>query len=383
MYYAGQVVKAPLAAPHNLAAAYNSSPANWTYPIPLRIAYYYSIAAIMKLSGVHAEQAGVALSTFSSILQLAMVALVGLRFFNRWTTLVALALLAVSPQDLAMARRVWGDGVSGCAAMIILWLCAEICTRRRARVWYALLWTCGAYFLLLKESGGFFLGFCALGLAVHSWRRDRSWKHVAWILAGAAGTGIFSFALMARLCGGAAAALETVHHSAQAAPTNLYGALYQSGPWYSFPLGLWILSPLTAFGCAAGLIALILPENSLGDVLGLDRQQREIASGMGVLILLVIAAATLPPALKNLRYISFIAGPWYLMGALGLSYIMGRLRSGLGHRAAVPLTAIAAFAVLYSCRTDYLRFRRIILRRDVKDLDIRQIVTSPFDGAGS
>jgi hypothetical protein len=379
MNYARLAVEQPLTSPRDMVSRYNRNPADWTYPIPLRIGYTYLLASVIDLFRLTPERAGVAVSTGSSILEFAMVALFGLRFFNRWTVLAALALLSVCPQDLAVARRVLGDGASGCAAMIFLWLCAEISIRPRARLWYTALWLVGAFLLLLKESGVFFLGFCVLGLAVQSWRRSRSWKPAAWIFAGAALTGICSFALMAVLCGGTAAALDTVRHSAQAAPANPYGALYQSGPWYSFPLGLWVLSPLTASGCGVGLIALILPRDSLGDVLSLDRRQRDFALGIGALIVLVLIAATLPPALKNLRYISFIVGPWYLMAALGWTYITVRLTNALGPRARAPVLALAACVLLLSCWSDFSRYCDLFLSRAVPDLNIRQVVESPFE----
>jgi hypothetical protein len=360
MNYARLAMEAPLQAPSAFVTVYNRSPANWIYPIPLRIAYFYSIAGIMKL---------------------AVVALFALRFFNRPTALIAVVLLSVCPQDLAMARRVWGDGASGCAAMIFLWICAEISMRPKAKPWFAALWICGFYFLLLKETGAFFYGFCILGLALQTWRRDRSWKPVAWLLAGAAITALSSFALMATLCGGVAAALDTVRHSAQAAPANPYGVSYQSGPWYSFLFALWVLSPLSAIGAVVGLAALILPRDSLRNVLSLNETQRDITFGVGAMILLVIAAATLPPALKNLRYISLIAGPWYVMAALGLTYIAAQLRELLGPRSAGPVIALMVISVLFSCRSDYFRYRELYLRRNIPDLNIRQVVTSPFESA--
>jgi hypothetical protein len=255
MYYARNTLADPYDAPREFVRKYNLHRHNWDFPIPLRIGYYYSIAAVMKLCDTTPERAGVGLSIACSIAQLAMVALFGLRFFNRWTVLTAVALLSVCPQDLAMARRVWSDGVAGCAAMILLWICAEISVRPRAKPWYAALWIWSAWFLLLKESGGFFFGFCVSGLALQSWLRDRSWQRVAWIFTGAIATALFSFLVMAVMCGGVDAALDIVRHNVQALPANDYLLTSQEGPWYSFPLGLWVLSPLTAFACAVALAA--------------------------------------------------------------------------------------------------------------------------------
>ena len=377
MNYATRVVAEPIAAPGELVRLYNSAPGNWIYPVPLRIGHYYLIAGIMKVFGASAEQAGVALSTSCSIVQLVMVALFGLRFFDRWTALTAVALLSVSPHDLAMARRVWGDGVSGCLAMVFFWLCAEIAVRPRARLLFLPLGICAALFLLIKETGGFFFGFCILGLLIQSKRQNQHWTRAAWIVAGAGAAAVCSFAIMAWLCGGVPAAFETIRHNGESTPGNAYAVLYQNGPWYSFPLGLWILSPLTAFGCVVGLIALILPGDSLGRVLQLTETQRTMTWGLAGIILIVIVAATLPPDLKNLRYISFIVGPWHLMAAVGLSYTLERIRNSLGSHAAVPVIGLAIVLVFFSCWADYSRFRDIFVQRAVVDLDIRHMVTSP------
>ena len=263
--------------------------------------------------------------------------------------------------------------------MLLLWICAEICVRRRATPWFAALWVWSALFLLLKETGGFFFGFCIMGLMAEAWSRERSWKRPAWIAAGAFCTALWSFLVMASLCGGIPAALQIVRDNAQADATNTYAILNTVGPWYSLPLGLWMLSPLTAFGCAIGLTALILPGNSLARLLSLDRTQRKIAWGLGGVIVLVLTVATIPHALKNLRYISFITGPWYLMSGLGLSYLAARVRGMLGERAKWPLVAVAGVVIFFSCRADYLRYRDVFIRLQVSDLDVRHMVTAPFD----
>ncbi len=377
--YATRMARDPLHGPRDLVALYNSSAKYWIYPFPLRIGYLYLIAGVMNLVHCGATQAGVVLSTASSILELALVAGFGLRFFNRWTVVAALALLSVSPQDLAMARRVWADGVAACGAMMFIWICAEISVRPRARLWFAALWLWGGCFLLLKESGGFFFGFCVLGLAAESWRQTGSWKRPAAIFAGALVTAICSFSVMAIACGGLGPALDAARHTGTAALGNPYGIYYQSGPWYSYAIGLWILSPFTAFCCAVGLIALIRPTDRLGEVLALDPSQRTIALGLGGLILLVIITATIPSTLKSIRYLSFVFGPWYLMAALGLTYMMIRLRNAFGVRAALPLTAVCLCVILISCWSDYSLYRDLIIRRAIPDLSIRMVATSPFE----
>ena len=373
IHYTSEILDAPRDAPRDFVARYNATPGVWTYPIPLRIGYFYAVAAIAAVCHVTPAQAGIALSTAASILQLAMLAILGLRFFNRWTVLIALALLAVSPQDLAMARRTWVDGVSGCVAMIILWLCVEISIRpRAAKLWFAALWICSFWFLLLKETGAVFFGLCILGLGIQRWRQHRTWKPVITIFAGAACAAICSFVVMTLLCGGVSAALLTVRHNAQAAPGNSYGMTFQSGPWYSFPIGLWVLSPFAA---------LLLPGGKLCTTLSMTAEQHNILTGLAGLTILVIIAATLPPALKNLRYISFIFAPIYLMAAVGLTYALTCLRNIVGLRARPAVTGCAALLLVYFSWSDYSLYRDICIDHPLLDLDIRQLVGSRFGEA--
>ncbi len=73
-----------------LIGEYNADKRLWIYPPPIRIGYTYLLAAIMKASNIFNERAGTYLSTFCSIGALFMLALLGLRFFNRWATVAAL-----------------------------------------------------------------------------------------------------------------------------------------------------------------------------------------------------------------------------------------------------------------------------------------------------
>jgi biotin transporter BioY len=377
--YVISIAREPVAAPRELVRIFNLSPGAWLYPIPLRVGYLYMIWAMAELRHLSPEQAGVAVSTAASIVQLLMVAVIGLRFFGRWTALAAVALLGVCPADLTMADRVWCDEPIAAGGIIFLWLCLEIAFRRRGWPWYAALWICGGYFMLIKETAGFFYGFCLAALMIQTWLQHRDWRKIAALAAGAVVTAAVSFAVMACLCGGVPAALETIRHNAQAEAGNTFQNNYMRGPWYSIPLGFWILSPLTGTMCAVACVALFLRRNSLGNVLNLDQRQRAVAWWLFGLITLVTVAITLPGNLMDLRYVSFILGLRYLMAGLGLTYTVSRLRSAGGKRAAGLATAAAVIALLVSSRADYSTYRRIYVDRHVNDLDILRVVMEPFE----
>lgn len=377
-YYAQYCATDPLHGPARFVAIYNANSAEWQYPIPLRIGYNYLIAAVMKVTGLAAIPAGVRLSIAASILQFAFAGLIGLRFFNRWAVLAALVLLSVSPLDLAVARRVWGDGVNGCAATIFLWIAAELTMRKRKLGWSIGLWLLAVFFMLLKETAVFFVGFTVLGLATDSWLKTRSWKRPALYLAGAGTAGLCGFCLLITFCGGLPAVMETMRADFETIPHNLYGLSHQQGPWYSLPAGLFVLSPITAIGAAAGMFLVVFRGSSVAEHLSMTQQQVWIARGIAGLIILVLAAATLPAALKNLRYTTLIIAPWYLMAGLGLSYAARLLQDIFSPRISVPVMAGCLLLLGFAWWSDYARYMDLVVRREIPDLDIRRVMEAPF-----
>jgi hypothetical protein len=376
--YVTSIAQSPVEAPRELVRSYNATPGDWIYPIPLRIGYLYTIWAVMKLWGLTPEQAGVAVSAGSSILQLLMVALVGVRFFGRWIAAAAVAFLGACTADLTMARRVWGDEPNAAAALVFLWLCAELAFRQRGRGWYAALWIWAGYFMLLKETAGFFFGFCVAGLMVHAWRQGRDWLKITWLAVGAVVTAIVSFGIMSCLCGGVPVALEVIRHNALAEPGNAYQNLYMSGPWYSIPLELWIVGPAAGTMAAVAFAALLLRRNSLRNVLALDQWQEALAWGIAGLILLVATAVSLRGTLMDLRYVSPILGAWHLMAGLGVSYLLVRIRRRFGGRTGVCVAAVAIIAMVSAVAVDYSIYRVSYVGRDLDDLDVLHVVTAPL-----
>jgi hypothetical protein len=378
MYYAEQTVNSPFEAPRSLVQEYNRDPQKWIYPPPLRIGYYYTLAAIMGLFHVKAEAAGVELSGVCSSLELIFMVLLGMRYLSRWTVLIAAALLSVCPPDLFMAHRVWQDGVTGSAGMIFLWLCVKVAESRKAGWWLAALWSYSLYFLLIKETSAIFYSACLLGVMICAVRReDQGWRRAGIIAAGGAVTALCSFVILALLCGGVPAVLAVVRHNSEALSGNVYATLYQNGPWYSLPLAFWVTSPLTTAGSFAGLLILCLPGRYRARYFQLTARQTSVMRALGVLIVFIIAAATVPPSFKNLRYVSFILGPWHLMSAFGISSMLTVLARSTGRRMALALPWIAFAVIALSCRADYLRYKEVFFN-GIPDLNVRQLIDSPF-----
>jgi hypothetical protein len=324
------------------------------------------------------EQAGVAVSTASSIVQLLMVALIGVRYLGKWTAVIAVALLSVSAADLAMARRVWSDEPNAAAAAIFLFLCAEIAFHNRGRGWFAALWIWSGYFMLLKETAGFFFGFCIAGLMTRAWWQDRDVRRIAWLALGAVVTAAVSFFVMACLCGGVPAALDVIRHNALAEPGNAYQNEYMTGPWYSIPLELWIIGPFAGTMCAVTFAALLSRRESLWNVLKLDRRQQAFAWGAAILILLVVTSVSLRGTLMDLRYVSLILGAWYLMAGLGMTYLLARIRRRFDGQSGNYVAAMVIIVMVGALAFDYSTYRKVYVGQDLDDLDVLHVVTAPL-----
>jgi hypothetical protein len=54
------------------------------------------------------------------------LALIGLRFFPNEATLFALLFFAVSPGELELARRTWGDALTGLISLSLVYVAGEI-----------------------------------------------------------------------------------------------------------------------------------------------------------------------------------------------------------------------------------------------------------------
>jgi len=92
---------------------YDASPDQWIYPSPTRFGHVLLFAGVMRATGVRDGRAGAATSWLFSVLSVALVGWMGLRFFHRSVALFAAALMACSFGELGMARRAWQDTTFG------------------------------------------------------------------------------------------------------------------------------------------------------------------------------------------------------------------------------------------------------------------------------
>ena len=99
------------------------------YPWQQRIGFTSLIGLAMRVSGDHTPRAGAAVSTLCSLALVALVGVVGFEFLSPWIAIVAMLFLAVSPLDLALARRAWQDDVMALLTFLMLWAVLRHLTR--------------------------------------------------------------------------------------------------------------------------------------------------------------------------------------------------------------------------------------------------------------
>lgn len=374
MAYATTVAHSGIHGSRALVESYNRDKEQWLYPAPVRIGHIYLLAGMMKLFGLSAEQAAVPLSSSFSVLGFLLVALLGLRFFDRWAVLIGLALLSVSPIDLAIARRAWQDSVWGGVGIFLFYLCMEASVGSHPKFWRACFWVVAAYFLLIKESALVVYGLCTLWLMGSAWVQERSLAKCFRIAIMSASVAGASFAALAWCSGGVFQVVQAIQHAMQSREWNEYVLQYQRGPWHSFFMGFWVTSPITTLLCIVGIAGVTCPRNSRLAVLTLDKRQRHVAWAMIYLILTVVFAATVFAASKNLRYVTVLFGPWCLLSGLGMVQLLALAKSNLtisGYRFAV---CAAVIGLGLTCLTDYRRFERVFVRYALDDLAIVRVI---------
>jgi len=374
--YATRVAGSGIEGSRALVESYNRHGSLWIYPSPIRLGYIYLVAAVMKLSGASADQAAVSISSVFSIGGFFVAALLGLRFFDRWAVLVGLALLSVSPIELAIARRAWQDSVWGCIGLLLFYLCLEASVSMRPKTWRICFWAVGAYYLTIKGSALVVYGLCTLWLVGSAWLQEGSLQKCLRIVITSALVGAASFAALAWCSGGAFSIMETIQHNTLARGWNQYGHQFQSGPWYWFFLGFLALSPITTLLCVAGIAMMILPKGAAVVGLSVGMRQRHAAWAIIYLIFTLLIAATVPADLKNLRYVTILVGPCCLLSGLAVVYLLAFARVKLPLWGYHFAACAVALGLGLTCLTDYRRFERIFVQNGLNDLAIVRVINS-------
>ena len=350
-----------------MVEGFNRREEMWPFPPPFRIGYVYLAGLVMKVSGVMEVQALSAMSCVFSVLTMMLLAVACLRFVNPWIAFGAVTFLAVSPMELAIARRAWQDGVLGFFGLALMYLCCEIAIRPKKWVLYAPFWALGGYCLLIKESALALYGLCVLWLLFVLVVREKDIVRalkvgvVSLIVAGA------SYAILFYAVGGAGNVAETLRHTSSSLSRNSYVLKAQSGPWYYAWEAFGILTPVTTLFAFAGAVMAVVSLR----LRGMFDSERDgdvtfIHAMVYFLIALTVMSA-IPEYLKNIRFISVIFYPFYVISALGLwstaCFASRKFKKISVKGAAAAAAAVVCLAVLL----DYANFHFIFVKHRVMD----------------
>lgn len=362
--YTGQAIivsQDGVAGVQKLVDEYNADKAAWIYPPPIRIGYTFLLTAVMNATHIFDERAGTYLSMICSIGALFMLVLLGLRFFNRWITAAALLLISVSPMDLAIARRSWQDSVLALFGLLLVYFCCELTADPKRTVWYAPFWIAGSYCIMIKESGIVIYGLCVIWLlAVAVFRERSAVKSALLIMFTLLGIGL-SVLILGQVVGGFGRILEVLRHVKDAMPTNTYAIEYQTGPWYRILEGLWILTPIGVLLAAVGIAGSFINKAPESDA----------AKGIIFVIFAFLGITILTPYCQNIRYLSVLYVPFYLMCGAGVWYIFSFVKPSLkGSMPFVAAVVIACALIAISVR-DCKKFEKVFLKIGIRDISIR------------
>lgn len=356
-----------------LLKEYNSDNVLWIYPPPTRIGYSWLLATLMK--ALHRTDAAVGsyISFASSVVSLVLIAVIGLRFFNPWITSFALLFMAVSPMELAIARRSWQDAIFGCLGLAMVYFCLEITRNAGRHIWYALLILLGSYIVLIKEPGAAVFGICALWIFWVLAIREKDPVKGVYFIAACAAAGLLSFSVLAYVTGGFGQLLQIFGHIKDAMPTNTYAIEYQSGPLYRFLEGFWIISPVSSVLFLIGAGGTLLPFgiSERPDAIK-DAGTRQAVTGLILFGITFFAIALFTPYCQNLRYVSVAYGPFYLAAGLGLWYIVLLARPFV-KKIALIAAALAVAVLILAALRDYQMFNKIFIRTGIMDVSIRMV----------
>ena len=353
-----------------LIKTYNANKEFWIYPPPTRIGYLLPLATLMKISSNMTEEVGSYLSCLFSIISLLLLIILGFKFFNRWITLYALILMCVSPMSLAIARRAWQDSMMGCLGLFLVYLSCEITRAPRKLFLYIIFIVVGSYSILVKESGLLIYGLCTIWLLWTLVFREKSPLKGS-LLATFSIIGLFiSITCLSYSVGGIRILLEVWRHVKEAIPTNAYAIQYQTGPWYYILQGFWIISPVNAILCVVGITKICLFNKQKKKSALVLSKNRDVLFGIAFFMLAFTAATMFLPYVQNLRYVSVLFVPFYLVSGLGLWSIVAFIKTKINKSSFSIIAVTVILAGIVVAMNDYRNFEKIFIKKGVVDLSI-------------
>lgn len=351
----------------------NENPNSWFYPPPSRIGYTYLLSLLLKISHNYSIGFGANLSCFFSILSLLLLILFGLRFFNKWSTLIASAFLATSPMAIALARRTWQDSLVGFYGTLLLYITCEIISNPHKRFWYFPLVILGGLGLLIKTSLVVFFALCVTWILWDFIFLKKIYFKAILLTLFSGISLMLSFLTLVYFMGGITNLITIWAHWKNAMPINPYVISYQMGPWYRIFTGYWMLGQSNTFLFAAALITLpimrfIIPRcsttfnNSTATLA--TNTKLNISLGLLLIILAFTLTAGIVPYCQNIRYISELYVSYYLIVGFMLYFLFAMIKKYLNFKPLLYAFIVTALVAVISIQ-EYRLFHSIFIKKEV------------------
>jgi len=324
----------------------------------------------MTATGIEDERAGADLSCLASVLSLLLLGWIGWRFFNPTIGLIAALFYAVSPIELAIARRCWQDAPTELLVLILVWIACEITRGSRHTILFFLFGLLGATAVTIKESP---VVMFVLVLAWILWELSirREWKGIILVTGlSAAGLSVGVLWLSYNL-GDFQTLLDFSRTASRFYETNSYSIIYEGGPSYLLLEALWILSPVVVLGSVAGFAMSFAGSRQWP----LAKWAWRPAFCMTVIVLLFLSLAMFLHHKLNPRYIALTLGIWYLIAATGLWRALEWIRKQFPEIGKHVFATGAACLLLLAALSDYSTFQTRIVATGIQDLTARMIIS--------
>ncbi|MDD5078354.1 MAG: glycosyltransferase family 39 protein [Candidatus Omnitrophica bacterium] len=341
--YASQVAQKGLSGFAEIFKEYVSNPQCWICPNPLRIVFIGISAFWLNLAG-HSLPGLSYLSLLFYGLFLLVSYYFSRKYLGEWFALALLLLLAFSPIQMAMGRRVLAESAANFFSVFSIWLFWDFLNRKSPLkfAFFIAVYSCS---ILTRESALIltvpFLVMLSAGK--FSGEGKGGLKYIPAVLLLPPLIALAAYALLGCFpyLGGA------VNIAFGPPRINPYALLCGSGPWYRYVIDYMVLSPWTVI-LAIGFIFYFI----------LSRPRERMASYFMVIFL--FSFILLNCFAKNLRYAMPLDLPLRLFALLMLKALAGRF---FGRQAD---KAVLAAALLVSA-LDYLSFYHLFIGEAVYD----------------
>ncbi|MBU0895405.1 MAG: hypothetical protein KJ584_02290, partial [Candidatus Omnitrophica bacterium] len=221
----------------------------------------------------------------------------------------------------------------------------------------------GSWCILIKESGIIVYGLCVIWLFVVVAFGEKSFiKSALLVVFTLLGIGI-SVLILGHVAGGIPRVLEVLRNIKDAMPTNTYAIDYQTGPWYRILEGFWILAPVSFVLFIIGIAGVFSGDHRAG--------QNIIAKGLIFIISSFLFITIVTPYMQNMRYLSVTFVPFYLICGVGVWYPVSLAKNVFKRGAFYAAIAVIALALIFVSIGDYQKFRKIFIKRGIRDTSIR------------